>query len=106
MDHGAVARPLMSREDMREHVEHAIKTERFMTRLGWLVLALAVLSLLVTVALWQHGDITMEQALAAVFGVIISGILSGASAYSAGVNVGLGAARLLLSMKDDETAEG
>jgi len=42
---------LISREEMRERVRHAVATEKFMLRLGWLVLALAVTSLAVTAAL-------------------------------------------------------
>jgi hypothetical protein len=98
-------KPLISRAEMRARVEHAITTERFMLRLGWVVLALGVTSLVVTGALLVRGDITMEQALAAVFGVIISGILSGAAAYSSGINIGLGASRLVLAL-DPEEDEG
>jgi hypothetical protein len=97
--------PLISRREMRDRVEHAVATERFLLRLGWLVLALAVTSLTVTVALWLHEDISAEQTLAAVFGVIITGILSGAAAYASGINIGLGAARLVLALEDEETAE-
>jgi hypothetical protein len=93
--------PLISRDEMHARVLHALATERFMLRLGWIVLALAVAGLAVTAGLWLHGDISMEQALAAIFGVIITGILSGAAAYSSGINVGLGASRLLLAMRDD-----
>jgi hypothetical protein len=90
---------------MHRRVEHAISTERLLLRLGWLVLALGVTSLVVTGALLVHGDITMEQALAAVFGVIITGILSGAAAYASGINVGLGAARLVLAMEPEEVED-
>jgi hypothetical protein len=94
--------PLISRDQMGRRVEHAIATEKFLLRLGWLVLALAVTSLVVTAVLWLDGDITMEQALAAIFGVIITGILSGAAAYASGINIGLGASRLVLAMKTEE----
>ena len=105
MDEGTGgARPLINRAEMRDRVEHAVATEKFMMRLGWIVLFLAVTSLAVAVGLWLHGDLTPEQALAAIFGVIISGILSGAAAYSSGVNVGLGASRLVLAMEPDEGA--
>jgi hypothetical protein len=93
---------LISQADMRSRVEHAVATEKFMLRLGWLVLALALTSLAVTVVLWLHGDITGEQTLAAVFGVIITGILSGAAAYTSGINIGLGASRLVLAMETEE----
>ena len=80
MDEGTGgAQPLINRAEMRDRVEHAVATEKFMMRLGWIVLFLAVTSLAVAVGLWLHGDLTLEQALAAIFGVIISGILSGAA---------------------------
>lgn len=91
---------------MVRRVEHAVSTERFMTRLGWIVLFLAVAGLVITVAFWLLGDITMEQALAAIFGVIITGILSGAAAYSSGINVGLGASRLALAMEQAKEESG
>jgi hypothetical protein len=94
--------PLISRGETRERVEHAVATEKSMLRPGWLVLALAVTSLAVTAALWMHGDITLEQALAAIFGVIITGILSGAAAYAADTNVGLAASRLVLALEAEE----
>ena len=98
--------PSISRAELYGRVRHAMATERFMRRLGWIVLALAVVSLSVTVAMWLLGEISVEQALATIFGVIISSILSGAAAYSSGVNVGLGAMRLLLAVRDDEDAGG
>jgi hypothetical protein len=96
------SQPLVGRGEMRERVRHALSTERFMLRLGWLVLALAIAGLAVTAALWLRGDITVEQALAAIFGVIISGILSGAATYAAGINIGLGACRLVLALTAEE----
>ena len=96
---------LISRQEMQDGVEHALATATFMRRLGWIVLFLAVASLIVTVVLWLHGDISFEQALASIFGVIITSILSGAAAYSSGVNIGLGASRLLLAMEKNETVE-
>jgi hypothetical protein len=96
---------LITHQEMRERVEHAVAIGTFMRRLGWIVLFLAVASLIVTVVLWLLGDISFEQALATIFGVIISSILSGAAAYSSGVNIGLGASRLSLAMEKDETVE-
>jgi hypothetical protein len=106
MEQGAGgSEPPISRSEMHKRVEHAISTERFLLRLGWLVLALGITSLVVTGALLVHGDITMEQALAAVFGVVISGILSGAAAYGSGINIGLGASRLVLALEPEEDAD-
>jgi hypothetical protein len=95
---------LISRQEMLVRVEQALAVGRFMRRLGWIVLFLATASLIVTVVLWLHGDISIEQALASIFGVIITSILAGAAAYSSGINMGLGASRLVLAMEKDETA--
>jgi hypothetical protein len=93
---------LISHQAMHDRVERAFATWRFMTRLGWIVLSLAVTGLLVTIVLWLHGDITLEQTMASAFGVIISSILSGAASYSSGINIGLGASRLALALEKDE----
>ncbi len=47
----------------------------------------------------------MEQTLAAVFGVIITGILSGAAASASGINVVPGASGLVLAMEAEEEQE-
>ena len=52
---------LISSQEMRDHVEHALAVGTFMRRLGWIVLFLATASLIVTVALWLHGDITSSR---------------------------------------------
>jgi hypothetical protein len=46
------------------------------------------------VGLWMAGRLTGGQAVGASLGTIIGSILSGATAYGSGVNVGLGAERL------------
>ncbi len=98
--HGSAS--LVSAEEIDQRVAHAVAVERFLLRLGWTVLVLAVAGLVVTVVLWALGEISPEQAAGAIFGVVITSILSGATAYGSGVNIGLGASRLALAMRGEE----
>ena len=45
-------------------------------------------------AFWAAGDLDAEQGLSLVLGTTLATVLSGVTAYGAGVNIGLGAARL------------
>ena len=92
-------------EHMQMRVKRGLATERNLLRLAWFVLGLAILSLITTVALWVLGQISFDQALAAIFGVIISSVLSGAATYGSGVNVGLAASRLATSLPREDTDE-
>lgn len=80
-------------------VEHARQVERAMLWLGWSVAALGVVGVAAFSVLWALGDIDVEQAVGAILGTALAAILSGASAYGSGVNVGLGAERLELAAK-------
>jgi hypothetical protein len=51
---------------------------------------LATMSLVGFVALWMAGRLTGGQAVGASLATIVGSMLSGASAYGSGVNVGLG----------------
>ena len=77
-----------------ERVEHALMVERVLTRLGWLVLMLGLVGLGAITLEWLSGGLTTEKALAAAGGTALAAILSGATAYGSGTNIGLGAARL------------
>lgn len=77
-----------------DRVEHALMVERVLTRLGWLVLMLGVIGLGAITLEWLSGNLTTEKALAAAGGTALATILSGATAYGSGTNIGLGAARL------------
>jgi len=85
-------------EEMKTRVRRGFLTERNLLRLGWFILGLAVAGLVTVLVLWFVGEIGVDQALAAIFGVIISSILSGAATYGSGINVGLAAARLATSL--------
>jgi hypothetical protein len=88
----------MTVEQMKARVRRALSVERMLLRLGWFILALAVAGLVTVVALWASGEIDVDQALAGIFGVVISTILSGTATYGSGINVGLGAARLATNL--------
>ncbi len=81
----------------RFEIDHARQVERALQWLGWSVAVLATVSLIGFVALWMAGRLTGGQAAGASLGTIIGSILSGATAYGSGVNVGLGAERLELA---------
>jgi hypothetical protein len=78
----------------RFKIDHARQVERVLQWLGWSVAVLATMSLVGFVGLWMAGRLTGGQAFGASLGTIIGSILSGATAYGSGVNVGLGAERL------------
>jgi hypothetical protein len=81
----------------RLEIDHARSVERMLQLLGWSVAVLATMSLVGFVALWMAGRLTGGQAVGASLATIVGSILSGASAYGSGVNVGLGAERLELA---------
>jgi hypothetical protein len=81
----------------RFKIDHARQVERVLQWLGWSVAVLATMSLVGFVGLWMAGRLTGGQAVGASLGTIIGSILSGATAYGSGVNVGLGAERLELA---------
>ena len=58
----------------------------------------ASLAVVVFAVLWALGDLDAEQALSLIFGAAFAAVLSGATAYGSGVNVGLGAERLELAV--------
>ena len=80
-------------------IGHARQVERFLMWLGWTVGALGVIGIMVFLGLWLNGDLTAEQAFGVIFGSTLATILSGATIYGSGVNVGLGAERLELTAR-------
>ena len=78
-------------------VEHAWKVEQLLQWLGWAVGCLGVAAIAVFSVFWALGDLSDEQALSLLIGTALASILSGATVYAAGVNVGLGAERLSLA---------
>jgi len=80
-------------------VEHARQVERVLLWLGWSVAVLGIGGVVAFSVLWAIGDLNAEQAVGAIVGTALAAILSGASAYGSGTNVGLGAERLELAVR-------
>ena len=81
-------------------VEHARRVETVLLWLGWLVAVVGVAGMAVFAVFWAAGDLTAEQGVSLVLGTTLATVLSGATAYGAGVNVGLGAERLHLAARE------
>ena len=80
-----------------EKAEHARQVEKALHWLGWLVAAVGVAGMAVFAGFWAAGDLNAEQGVSLVLGTTLATVLSGATAYGAGVNIGLGAERLMLA---------
>jgi len=78
-------------------VEHARQVETALQWLGWLVAGVGVAGMAVFTVFWAAGDLNAEQGVSLVLGTTLATVLSGVTAYGAGVNVGLGAERLQLA---------
>ena len=89
-------------------VEHAREVEGFLRRLGWSVAVLGLVGVAVFAVLWALGDLSAEQAISLILGTCLATILSGATAYGSGTNVGLGAERLEIAARGalPEAGEG
>jgi hypothetical protein len=80
-------------------VAHAREVERYLQWLGWSVAVLGVLGLASFSALWVTGQLSLLEGVSFILGTALAAILSGATAYGSGVNVGLGAERLELAAR-------
>ncbi len=80
-------------------VGHARQVEKILCWLGWLVAAVGAAGAVVFTAFWAAGDLSAEQGVSLVLGTMLATVLSGATAYGAGVNIGLGAERLQLAAR-------
>jgi hypothetical protein len=85
------------KEAISAKVEHARQVEKVLLWLGWLVALVGATGMAVYAALWAAGDLSAEQGVSLVLGTTLATALSGATAYGAGVNIGLGAERLQLA---------
>jgi hypothetical protein len=86
-------------ERITAKVEHARKTEGILLRVGWSVAVLGLAGVGVFSVMWATGDLTAEQAVSLILGTCLASILSGATAYGSGVNLGLGAERLEIAAR-------
>jgi len=82
-----------------ERIERARQVEKVLLWIGWLVAALGVAGMAVFTAFWVAGDLDAEQGVSLVLGTTLATVLAGVTAYGAGVNIGLGAARLQLAAR-------
>ena len=80
-------------------IERARQAEKVLLRIGWLVAVLGVAGMAVFTAFWVAGGLDAEQAVSLVLGTTLATVLSGVTAYGAGVNIGLGAERLRLTAR-------
>ncbi len=80
-------------------VKHARKIEGVLQWLGWSVAALGAFGVTVFAVGWAVGDLHGEQAISLILGTCLATILSGATAYGSGTNVGLGAERLEIAAR-------
>ena len=80
-------------------IDHARQVERVLRRLGWATVALGIIGAAACLVFWATGDLSTERAIGILLGVSFAAILSGATAYGSGINVGLGAERLALAAK-------
>ncbi|MEZ5185765.1 MAG: hypothetical protein R2720_08470 [Candidatus Nanopelagicales bacterium] len=87
-------------DDLHARVERAFTAERLLTKLGWLMLALGVIGIVVVVAQLALGNTSWQRAAAGVLGIVAATVLSGATAYGAGTNVGLSAVNLKLRLQE------
>jgi hypothetical protein len=91
---------------MECHSSIAMKVERarrvgvLLQRLGWLVAALGVIGVMTYTVLWAAGEIDADQGVTLILGTALAVVLSGATSYGAGVNLGLGAERLDLAARE------
>jgi len=91
---------------MSNRIAHAHRVERVLQALGWTVGFVGLVGAIVFAAFWVAGDLSAEQAVSLILGTTLATILSGASAYGAGVNVGLSADRLSVAIEGaDPVAE-
>jgi hypothetical protein len=87
-------------------VERARRVGIILQRLGWLVAALGVIGVAAYSVLWAAGEIDADQGVSLILGTALAVVLSGATAYGAGVNLGLGAERLDLALREASGSAG
>jgi hypothetical protein len=85
-------------------VGHAREVERVLQWLGWSVAVVGTVGIAVFAVLWAVGDLNAEQGIGLILGTALTTVLSGATAYASGVNVGLGAERLDLAARAAQPA--
>ena len=72
-------------EAISVEVERARQVAKVLRWLGWLVAAVGAVGVAVYAAFWASGDLSVEQGVSLVLGTMLATVLSGATAYGAGV---------------------
>ncbi len=91
----------MKRQDrVVAKVEHARTVESVLVWLGWSVAVLGLVGVAAFAVLWAIGELDLDQGISLILGTALATVLSGATAYGSGVNVGLGAERLELAASE------
>jgi hypothetical protein len=80
--------------DAEARIAHALKVERVLIWLGWTVGVVGILAIMWEVGSALLGATSWSRAVVSSFGILAATVLSGATAYGSGTNVGLAAARL------------
>jgi hypothetical protein len=81
-------------------VTHARRVGDLLQRLGYGVAVLGIIGVLTFAGFWAAGELDSEQAVSLILGTALAVILSGATSYAAGVNLGLGAERLEIAARE------
>lgn len=81
-------------EDVQGRITHALKVERTLLALGWLVAVVGVLAIAWEIGSAVLGYTSWTRAGLSSFGILAATVLSGATAYGSGTNIGLAAMRL------------
>lgn len=76
--------------------------ERLLTKIGWLMLFLGIIGMLGVAGQSLLGNMSWQRAGAGIFGILAATVLSGATAYGAGTNVGLSAFNLKLRLAEQQ----
>lgn len=80
--------------DYAGRIEHGLKVERTLIWLGWCVALVGVLAIAYEIVSALVGATSWSRAVVTAFGILAVTVLSGATAYGSGTNVGLAAVRL------------
>ncbi|HQR78987.1 MAG TPA: hypothetical protein PLT68_02080 [Actinomycetota bacterium] len=81
-------------DDYEGRIRHALKVERTLVNLGYLVAVIGMLAIVLEVGSAVVGQASWSRVLVTSFGILAATVLSGAAAYASGTNVGLAAVRL------------
>lgn len=90
----------LSPQDLEGRVRRAFAVERLLTKVGWVMLAIGTLAIAALLLALAVGSLSWQRAGAAIFGVLAATVLSGATAYGAGTNVGMAAVTLQLRLEE------